>query len=177
MKWIRRLTTAGLLAFVVASLGLAVADATGLRATPTPVGDPVPAAKPLGARRRVAGPHPTPVGDPVPAAKAPVVAYYFHTSHRCPTCRAIEANGQAALADAVRDGRVEWRVVNFDEAANKHFAKDYDLAFASLVLVANDGGAPPRWKNLDRVWELYDDPPAFARYVQQELAAFTGGRP
>jgi hypothetical protein len=153
MKWIRRLTTAGLLAFVVASLGLAVADATGLRATPTPV------------------------GDPVPAAKAPVVAYYFHTSHRCPTCRAIEANGQAALADAVRDGRVEWRVVNFDEAANKHFAKDYDLAFASLVLVATDGGAPPRWKNLDRVWELYDDPPAFARYVQQELAAFTGGRP
>ncbi len=154
MKWIRRLTTAGLLAFVVASLGFAVADATGLRATPLPVGDSVPS-----------------------AAKAPVIAYYFHTSHRCPTCRAIEANGQAALADAVRDGRVEWRVVNFDEAANKHFAKHYDLAFASLVLVATDGGSPPRWKNLDKVWSHYDDTPAFARYVQQELAAFTGGRP
>ena len=154
MKWLRRLTTAGLLAFVVASLGLAVADATGVRVTPTPVG------------------HPESL-----AAKAPVVAYYFHSNHRCPTCRAIEANGQAALADAVRDGRVEWRVVNFDEAANKHFARDHDLAFASLVLVANDGGSPPRWKNLDRVWELYDDPPAFARYVRQELAAFTGGRP
>jgi hypothetical protein len=106
-----------------------------------------------------------------------VVAYYFHTSHRCPTCRTIEANGQAALADAVRDGRVEWRVVNFDEAANKHFAQDYELAFASLVLVASDGQSPPLWKHLDRVWELYDDPPAFARYVQQELTAFTGDRP
>lgn len=154
MKWIRRLTTAGLLAFVVASLGLAVADATGLRATPATVGDPSP-----------------------PAASAPVVAYYFHTSHRCPTCRAIEANGHAALADAIRDGQVEWRVVNFDEAANKHFAKDYNLGFASLVLVANDGLSPPRWKNLERVWDLYDDPTAFARYVQQELAVFTRGRP
>lgn len=154
MKWIRRFTTAGLLAFVVASLGLAVVDATGLRATPAPVGDPAP-----------------------PTAKAPVIAYYFHSSHRCPTCRAIEANGQTALADAVRDGRVEWRVVNYDEPANKHFAEDYELAFASLVLVANDGGSPPRWKNLDKVWGLHDEPPAFARYVQQELTAFTGGRP
>jgi hypothetical protein len=153
VNWLRRLTTAGLLAFVVASLGLAVADATGLRATPTPV------------------------GDPPPPAKAPVVAYYFHSNHRCPTCRAIEANGQAALADAVRDGRVEWRVVNYDAAANKHFAEDYELAFASLVLVATDGGSPPRRKTLDRVWGLHADPPAFARYVQAELAAFTGGRP
>jgi hypothetical protein len=152
MKWIRRFTTAGLLAFVVASLGLAVVDSTDLRAIPPPV------------------------GDPPPPAKAPVVAYYFHTSHRCPTCRAIEANGQAALADAVRDGQVEWRVVNFDEAANKHFATDFDLSFASLVLVANDGGSPPRWKNLDEVWGLHDKPPAFARYVQTELAAFAGGR-
>jgi hypothetical protein len=153
MKWIRRFTTAGLLAFVAASLGMAVVDATGLRATPTP---------------------PT---DPAPPAKAPVVAYYFHSNHRCPTCRTIEANGQAALADAVRDGRVEWRVVNYDEPANRHFAQDYDLAFASLVLLGADGQSPRRWKNLDRVWELHGDPPAFARYVQAELAAFTGGRP
>lgn len=153
MKWIRRVITAALLAFVMASLGVAVADATGLRAIQTPV------------------------GDPPPAATARVVAYYFHSNHRCPTCRAIEANGQAALADAVRDGRVEWRVVNYDEAANKHFAQDYELAFASLVLVDTGSRSPSRWKNLDRVWELYKDSPAFARYVQQELAEFTGSRP
>jgi hypothetical protein len=33
-------------------------------------------------------------------------------------------------------------------------------------------GKPTRWKNLERIWELLDDEPAFLRYVETEIRAF-----
>lgn len=150
MRWVQTTATALLLAFVAVSL------AKALLATVT-----TPQVEQLATE---------------PIASAPVIAYYLHSSKRCVTCRAIEENGQASLANAVRDGKVEWRVANYEEPANAHLAREFDLAFASLVLVSADGAAPRRWKVLDRAWELFEDPPAFANYVQAELAAFESGR-
>lgn len=153
MERIRRFLTASLLVFVVVSLGWAFVGAVGLR---------------------------TASGAPeaeVVSTTAPIVAYYFHSDTRCTTCRAIETLGQAALADAIRDGHVEWRVVNYQRPDNAHFAKRYDLAFASLVLVKAGTGTAATWKNLDKVWDLHDDPPAFTDYVRRELVAFTEEQP
>ena len=46
-----------------------------------------------------------------------------------------------------------------------------------MVLVSAGDTAPRRWMVLEKAWELYNDPPAFARYVEAELAAFEKGRP
>ncbi len=155
MRWITRFTTYGLLTFVAASLVMAVADVAQ-------IGQTAPsAATSLGSEATDNG----------------VEAFYFHTNTRCPTCRTIEAKAQEALADAVQERRIRWHVVNYQEPANRHFAQAFKLEFASLVLVKREAGTVTRWKNLDRVWELYSDPPAFAAYVRQELQAFQEGTP
>ena len=102
-----------------------------------------------------------------------VIAYYFHTTYRCASCRSIEAYSheaiESAFADEIRDGRLVWKVVNIEVKGNEHFAKDYSLYTKSLVLVNEVRGKPAQWKNLADVWKLLQDKPRFLRYVQDEV--------
>jgi hypothetical protein len=63
-------------------------------------------------------------------------------------------------------------MVNVDEPENEHFIEDYGLYTRSLVLSEVVDGEETRWRNLDRIWELVGDPPAYDTYVREELAAF-----
>jgi hypothetical protein len=105
-----------------------------------------------------------------------VIAYYFHGNFRCSTCRTIEAYSQEAVqtgfSDALKSGLLEWKVVNVEEQANRHFIKDYQLYSKSLVLVKMQGDKQVEWKNLDRIWELVQDKPAFIKYVQDEISGY-----
>jgi len=110
-------------------------------------------------------------------AKAETLVYYFHGTSRCYTCRTIEAYAaealEAAFASEIEGGRIAWQPTNVDEPGNGHFVDDYQLFTRSLVLV--DGSDPKRFKNLDKVWQLVRDKPAFLAYVQGEVRAF--GKP
>lgn len=105
-----------------------------------------------------------------------VIVYYFHTKARCPACANIEAYAHEALtrgfAAQVEQGRIEWNVVDFEEAENEHFAGEYDLIASSVVLVEIRDGVRSKWRNLEEVWDLVDDKPAFVSYVQKEIVAF-----
>jgi hypothetical protein len=109
-----------------------------------------------------------------------VVAYYFHTTYRCASCRAIEAYSREAIAsafaDQLKDGRLLWKVVNIEVKGNEHFVKDYGLYTKSLVLVNEVRGKPAEWKNLEKVWQLLQDKEAFLRYVQDETRAYLTNR-
>lgn len=109
-----------------------------------------------------------------------LVVYYFHGKVRCPTCMNIEAYAHEAVtggfAAELGDGRIEWKVVDFEQPDNEHFAKDFDLAAPSVVLVEMKSGARGKWKNLPEVWELVGDKPAFVAFVQKEVRAFLGGK-
>jgi len=110
----------------------------------------------------------------VPAAVVKAVVYYFHATTRCTTCRTIEAYARETVASAfVRDletGSLEWKAVNVDEPANRHFIRDFQLYTRSVVVV--DAKNPKRYKVLDQVWQLVRDKPAFQRYIEQEVRAF-----
>ncbi len=101
--------------------------------------------------------------------------YYFHGNHRCHTCRTIEAYAHEAVTSAfgedLQSHALDWQVVNVDEAAHKHFVTDFQLYTRSLVLV--DARDPRRFKVLEKVWELVSDKPAFRKYVEQEIRAFS----
>jgi hypothetical protein len=125
-----------------------------------------------------------------PAAAAPattsdqphrVIAYYFHTSFRCTSCRTIEAYSreavETAFAEELKDGRLIWKMVDFEEKGNEHFVEDYALFTKSLVLVNEVPGKSAEWKNLEKVWQLLHDKPAFLRYVQEETRAYLAERP
>ncbi len=115
-----------------------------------------------------------PPAAPKATVKADTVVYYFHGTSRCHTCRTIEAYADEAVKGAftadLESGRLAWQPTNVDEPANEHFVKDFQLYTRSLVLV--DGSNPKRFKNLERVWQLVGDKPAFLKYVQDEVRAF-----
>jgi hypothetical protein len=105
-----------------------------------------------------------------------IVAYYFHKNERSPTCANIEAYAreavEASFPEQLKDGRLEWRVVNYEETGNEHFAADYKLAAPCMVLVRMRGGASVEWRSLPEVRELVEDRPALARVVQRNVQEF-----
>ncbi|MDX2176420.1 MAG: nitrophenyl compound nitroreductase subunit ArsF family protein [Candidatus Sumerlaeia bacterium] len=154
--------TAALLAFVAATIGAAILKE--FRAAPAP-----PAAE---RRARPAG----------GTAEPLYAAYYFHGNIRCETCTTIEelssSTLERAFAAELDSGRLEWRLVNYDEPANEHFREDFQLAFQSLVLVEERGGAVARWTNLKDVWvHVQDTPEEFGDYVVSASREFMGGAP
>jgi hypothetical protein len=109
-----------------------------------------------------------------PAVSPRLLVYYFHATTRCATCRTIEAYAHETVttvfAADLKSGSLEWRAVNVDEPANRHFIRDFQLYTRSVVVV--DAKDPKRYKVLDRVWQLVRDKQAFQRYVEQEVRAF-----
>ncbi len=108
-----------------------------------------------------------------------VIAYYFHGTRRCASCRKIEAYSTEAIetgfVDDLKGGSLEWQVINIDEDANKHYIKDYQLYTKSVVLSHVKDGKEVAWKNLDKVWTLLNSKEGFVDYVQTETRTFMSG--
>jgi hypothetical protein len=116
---------------------------------------------------------PSPLTE-VKAQNSKLIAYYFHGTFRCTTCRTIEEYShdaiQAYFAKELRKGRLEFRPVNVEEPGNKHFIQDYQLVTRSLVLSLLSDGREKKWKNLADVWKLVRDKDKFFQYVKDEVA-------
>lgn len=108
-----------------------------------------------------------------------IIVYYFHNNYRCPSCKKIESYSSETVnkkfADDIKKGLITWRMVNVDEAPNKHFVKEYKIFTKQVVLVEMKKGAQTKWKNLDKIWELLGNKDKFASYIEQEVKAFKGG--
>ncbi len=163
----KKIVTTALLVFVFGSLAYLAVKESRLWTAP----DPVAAQD----RKLTAA-----VSTPAPAIQKSqtnkVIAYYFHTNYRCATCRRIEAYSKEAIdfgfSRELKDGRLEWRLVNYEQPENQHFAQDYQFFTKSLVLVRIKDGKEVEWTNLKRVWELTGEYDAFLRYVQQEVRSY-----
>jgi len=109
-----------------------------------------------------------------------VIVYYFHGNARCPTCLTLEEYSKETVetffANDLQSGRVQWQVINFDETWNEHFLTDYDLSFQSLVLVEIKDGKEVRHTNLEEIWDLVGDKPAYFEYVRGEIDVYVTGK-
>jgi len=98
------------------------------------------------------------------------IAYYFHGTARCYTCKKIEAYSEEAIKSGfpteLKDGKLEWLVVNVEEKSNQHFIQDYQLYTKSLVLAQYRNGSQVKWKNLDKIWGNVRDKDVFIKYVR-----------
>ncbi len=72
----------------------------------------------------------------------------------------------------MKDGRLEFRLVNVELPENQHFVQDYKLFTKSVVLVRMSAGTQVEWTNLGRVWELTGDRESFVGYVQQGVRGY-----
>ena len=68
----------------------------------------------------------------------------FHSTHRCMTCNAIEANTKFTLeeyfADELESGKITFQSINIDEKENYAMAEKYEAAGTSLFLNVIDDG-------------------------------------
>lgn len=107
-----------------------------------------------------------------------VIAYYFHTTYRCPTCLKIEEYTKQAIMDGfpaqLKDGSLAWKTVNVEEKGNEHFIKEYQLFSKAVVVVDMKDGKQVQWKNLKDIWQIVGKKEAFTRYIQGEVQSYLG---
>lgn len=118
------------------------------------------------------------LGAAAPAADAPppVVAYYLHREIRCVSCLLVEEMAQWAIearyAEQVAAGELVFQPVNIEAPGQEHFEQDFELEYLSLVLAEYDGDQLVRWRNLERIWDLYETPADFDAYLHAEIDTF-----
>jgi hypothetical protein len=118
-----------------------------------------------------------PPTDSTPTPTRVIQVYYFHTTARCHSCIQIEKICNdvigSTLAPEVKRGLVKFQMVNTDLAANAHFMTDYKLFTKSVVLVEQQDGKQVRYKVLNKLWEILNNPAAAKRYLAKEITAYT----
>jgi len=188
---IKKLIKSLLFIFVVVSLGVLIykefspksesnaVDVAATRADKTTVSVesvPSPESKPIKERVTKQKEEAPSSQIAVPSHNAKLIAYYFHGTFRCSTCRTIEEYSHAAIqtyfAKELANGSLEFRPVNVDETDNKHFIQDYQLVTRSLVLSLVSDGREKKWKNLPDVWKFVRNKEKFFQYVKDEVEIF-----
>lgn len=105
-----------------------------------------------------------------------VVAFYFHTTHRCSTCLKIENLSKQTIekyfSKEVKEGKIVFMPVNIEEEENKHYADDYQLYTKSLIFSIFKDGKEIKWKNLDKIWLKVRNEEDFQKYVKEEMENF-----
>ena len=89
-----------------------------------------------------------------------------------------ESKGEAVASGfqkALEDGRLEFKIVNYEEPDNSHYIEDYKLYTKSIVLVEMHENEQVRWKNLDKIWRLVGSKEEFIDYVQDEIRSYVQG--
>jgi hypothetical protein len=104
------------------------------------------------------------------------VAYYFHSTKRCFTCKKLEAYAGEAFssgfAEELADSTLVWQPINYDEKENKHFIKDYKLYTKALILSRIRDGEEIDWVNLENIWQLVGNKEKYIEYVQAVTRKF-----
>ncbi len=102
-----------------------------------------------------------------------VEVIYFHATQRCPGCIAIEELTESCMdglfSKELKDSTTIYRSIDFLEPANEHFQDEYKFDFQTLILSKKVNGKEVKWKNLDKIWDLYANPEKYARYLESEV--------
>ena len=188
---IRKLIKSLLFIFVVLSLGVLIynefspksesdatdvavtkSDATSVSGKSLPVPESQPSKEPVTKQKEEA-----PASQiAVTSHNAKVIAYYFHGTFRCTTCQTIEKYSKEAIehyfANELKNGTLEFKSLNVEEAENRHYVQDYQLFSRALVISLVKQDKEVTWKNLTDVWKLVRDKDKFFQYVKDEVEKF-----
>jgi len=97
----------------------------------------------------------------------------FYGTHRCKTCRAIEANSRYTLdtyfAQAMKDGKITFQVFNADEAQNAEIAEKFEATGTSLFLNVVNGGNETIIELTDFAFAKGNDQEAFSKGLKNRI--------
>jgi hypothetical protein len=109
-----------------------------------------------------------------------VVACYFHRTVRCPTCqkvgRSVEAAVRTGFAAELVDGRLEWRMMDFQDPQNASLVSAFGVTGPTFIIMDVQDNRVVGWKPAPKAWSLLGDQAALSRYVQAEVRSVLSGR-
>ena len=102
--------------------------------------------------------------------------FYFHGPTRCFECLAIEdmtiSTVNTYFGKELKDSTVTLSSIDFVKPENEHFQTNYKFEVQTLILSKKVNGKEVKWKNLDKIWKLVNDPDKFKNYVKDEIKKF-----
>ena len=118
-------------------------------------------------------PHaPPPPPDDLPQA---LVVFCFHGNDQVRKAGKMQRWTKELLdksfSEELKTGRLQWRIVNYEEPNNAHYVKKYHLANATIVVDDGRPGNPGVATNYEpKAWSLIDNKAAFLDYFREEIA-------
>jgi hypothetical protein len=105
-----------------------------------------------------------------------VVVMYFHRTVRCPTCLKMGSYSEEAIkggfAESIKESKVEFHYVDFQDARNAALAKGYKVGGPALIVAKVVGNKAVEYKNLTDIWTKVGDKAAFIDYVQSNVKTY-----
>jgi hypothetical protein len=99
-----------------------------------------------------------------------VVVMYFHRTQRCPTCLKMGSYSEEAIktgfAEQIKDGKVEFHYIDFQDKKNEALTKGYKVGGPTLMVARVAGNKVAEYKNLTEIWTKVGEKKAFLEYVQ-----------
>jgi len=118
----------------------------------------------------------TSIGSADSSIQDQVIVYQFHRRFRCTSCHELEELIQDTLdthyPEDLKSGKLTFRVVDLDAEGNEHFPKDYDFFYNTVIVVDVKGGKESRFKNLNKLWEIYADKVAASDFLRSEIEEY-----
>ena len=103
---------------------------------------------------------------------------YFHGDNRCPIDKDIEQLAseyvKILFSKQIKQGKFNFSVINFETEENKHYEDEFELLAQALILIEYENNKITKWTELDKVWELTDDPVGFSEYIKTSVNKYLG---
>jgi hypothetical protein len=97
----------------------------------------------------------------------------FHSTHRCMTCNAIEANTKYTLntyfAKELKEDKITFQVINVDEKKNEKIAEKFEASGTSLILNVVKNGKETQINLTDFAFMNGNDQEAFSKELKAKI--------
>jgi len=97
----------------------------------------------------------------------------FHSTHRCMTCNAIEANTKYTLnkyfSKELNEDKITFQVINVDEKENENIAQKFEASGTSLFLNVIKNGKETQINLTDFAFMKGNDQEAFSKELKTKI--------
>lgn len=97
----------------------------------------------------------------------------FHSTHRCMTCNAIEANTKYTLetyfAKELKEDKITFQAINVDEEENEKIAEKFEASGTALILNVIKNGKETQINLTDFAFMNGNDQDAFSKELKAKI--------
>ena len=110
---------------------------------------------------------------PIDSSISKIEVLDFHSTHRCMTCNAIEANTKYTLASffasEMDDEKVTFQAINIDEDENQNLAEKFEASGTALILNVISNGKEEHYDLTDFAFMKGTDQEAFSKELKETI--------